>query len=416
MKNKNFIEILAPVGSWPSFYAALSAEADAVYFSSGTFNMRARSATNFSFSDLEKIVKIAKEKKVKTYVTVNTILYDNDLSLMKKTCDAIKNSGANAVIATDIATILYAKSISLPIHASTQLNISNIEAVQFYSQYVETIVLARELTLEQISSICSEILKKKILSPLGSPIKIELFVHGSLCVSIAGKCYMSLAEFNTSANRGKCFQPCRKKYKVFDEETGNSLIIDNEYVMSPKDLCTISFMDKIIHSGVSLLKIEGRGRSPEYVYTTVKTYKQALQAVLSNTFSKEKVSLWLEDLKKVYNRGFWEGGYYLGKKLGQWSASYGSQATRKKSYIGKAKNYFSHKKIAEFLLEAGEIKKGNSILIIGKTTGIIDTKIEQIRDVNGKEITHAKKGEIITFPIDKPMKKNDQLYILYDKT
>jgi len=376
--------------------------------------MRARAAKRFTLDDLPKITKICREKNVKTYITLNVVMYNEDLQLMKKICDTAKKAKIDAVICTDIAAIKYAHSIDLEVHISTQANVSNIEAVKFYSQFADVIVLARELNLNQINEIIKSIKKEKIEGPKGELIKIELFVHGALCVSISGKCYMSLAQYNHSANRGDCLQVCRRSYKVTDEETGDELMIDNKFVMSPKDLCTIGIIDKIIESGVSVFKIEGRGRSPDYVYTTVKVYKEAVDNYFSGTYTKEKIDTWIKELEKVFNRGFWQGGYYLGNKLGEWSGTYGSKSTVEKIYIGKVKNYFARKKIVYLIIETGEIGVGDEILITGPTTGVVKTKVKELY-VNDNHKEKAKKGDLVTVPIQEKVRANDKLFVLNKK-
>lgn len=414
-ENINKIELMAPAGSYEALRAAIQAGADSVYFGIGPLNMRARAANNFTLRDLKKIVTICRRHQIKAYLTLNTIIYDQDLAQVKKICTAAKKAGLTAVICTDITAIAYARSLGLQVHLSTQANISNFGAVKFYAQFADVLVLARELTLPQIKSIVKEIKKHKICGPGGKLVKIELFIHGALCVSIAGKCYMSLATYNHSANRGACLQNCRRAYRVIDDETGDELKIENKYVMSPKDLCTIGCIDKILQAGVTILKIEGRGRSPEYVYTAVKAYREAVDSYLQGTYSSDKIQQWTKALETVFNRGFWHGGYYLGKKLGEWSGSYGSQATKKKIYAGIVKNYFAKPKIAEVNLEAGAIKIGDEILITGPTTGILQTKVNDIfMDIKGKDqpVQKAKKGEHITIPINEKVRPNDKIFVL----
>ena len=414
---KKEIELMAPAGSYEALRAAIQAGADSVYFGIEQLNMRARAANNFTLRDLKKIVNICQQHHVKAYLTLNTIIYDQDLTQMKKICTAAKKAGLTAVICTDIAALAYAHSIGLEVHLSTQANISNLEAVKFYAQFADVLVLARELTLPQIKSIITEIKKQKICGPSGNLVKIELFIHGALCVSIAGKCYMSLATYNYSANRGACLQNCRRAYRVIDDETGDELKIENKYVMSPKDLCTIGCIDQILAAGVKILKIEGRGRSPEYVYTTVKAYREAADSYIQGTYSLDKIKQWTKELEKVFNRGFWQGGYYLGKKLGEWSGSYGSQAIKKKIYVGRVQNYFTKPKIAEIHLEAAGIKIGDEILITGPTTGLIQTKVNSIFiNIKGKDkkVQKAKKGARVTIPIPQKVRPNDKLFILVD--
>lgn len=403
------IEIMSPVGSYESLASAIKAGADSVYFGASRLNMRSRSSANFQIKDLKKIAEICKKNKVKSYLALNTVIYDEDLEEAMDICNAAKKAGITAVIATDISIIQYARIIGLEVHISTQQNVSNTESVKFFSRYAEVIVLARELTLGQIKAINESIIKGNLRAPSRKPVRLELFVHGALCVSIAGKCYMSLGSYNASANRGACLQVCRRKYKVTDEETGEEFVIDNKYVMSPKDLCTIEFLDKILAAGIRVLKIEGRGRSPEYVYTTTKCYREAVESILDKTYSKAKIDSWHKELEKVYNRGFWHGGYYLGNKLGEWSGCYGSKATEEKVYLGYALNYFPKASVGYFKIESDSIKEGDNIMITGPTTGIIKQKISSIK-VNDKEAKSAKKGDLITFKVDEKVRKNDKLY------
>ena len=408
------VEIMAPAGSYESLEAAIKAGEDSVYFGVEQLNMRARASNNFTLNDLKKIANRGNKLGIKTYLTLNTILYDHDIILMKKICDAAKKAGINAVIASDNAAINYANSIGLDVHISTQTNVSNFETVKFYSKFAEVVVLARELTLQQIKNICNEIKKQNICGPSGNLMRIEIFCHGALCVAISGKCYMSLATSNASANRGACLQNCRKSYKVIDEETGDELKIDNKYIMSPKDLCTIGFIDKLLDSGIGVLKIEGRGRSPDYVYAVTKSYREAVDSVLNKTYTKEKINNWNKELEKVYNRGFWQGGYYLGKKLGEWSGGYGSQSKKEKVFVGIARHYFPKTQIGEFILQTGEIELGDEIIITGKTTGIVHQKIESLY-VDEKSASKAKKGEIITIKLNERIRKNDKLYVVTDR-
>lgn len=415
-KEKNKIEITAPVGSWESLRAALQAGADSVYFGVGALNMRARAANNFNISDLKKIVSICRKekKKVKTYLALNIVIYDEELKDAKKICDASKRAGIDAIIASDISVIEYAAKIKMPVHISTQANVSNIAAVRFFSKYADVIVLARELSLDKIKKICDTINKEKIKGPSGELVKIEVFIHGALCVAIAGKCYMSLANYNHSANRGDCLQTCRRKYRVFDDETNQELLIDNQFVMSPKDLCTITVIDKLVAAGPTILKIEGRGRNPEYVFTTVSTYKKALELIKKNEFTDEKKKELLADLETVFNRGFWQGGYYLGEKLGEWSGIYGSNATKNKSFVGTVKNYYPKRSVSATFIETGEIKKDDEILIIGPTTGIIQFKLGDIL-LDDKKTNSAKKNDFITFKVPEKTRKNDKVYVLKKK-
>ena len=403
-------EIMSPAGSFESLNAAIKAGADSVYFGVGKLNMRARSA-NFEYKDLGKIAKICKKNNVKSYLALNTIMYDEDIKLMKRICGKAKKSGIDAVIVSDIAAMAYARSIGLEVHMSTQLNISNIEAVRFFSKYADVIVLARELNLRQIANISKQIKKEKIKGPGGRILKIELFCHGALCVAIAGRCHMSLATYNAPANRGACIQNCRRAYKVVDEETGKELVIDNKYVMSPGDLCTISFLDRIISAGASILKIEGRGRAPEYAYHVTKVHKDAVKSIENKSYTKDKIEKWIKDLERVYNRGFWQGGYYLGKQLGQWSGAFGSKATTKKEYIGKVLNYFNKANVAEIIIESGTLNRGEDIIITGPTTGIVEARAEAM--LNGdKNLESAKKNDRITVKIAERARKNDKVYVV----
>ncbi|MBI4151634.1 U32 family peptidase [Candidatus Woesearchaeota archaeon] len=403
------VEIMAPVGSYEALRAAVATGAQSIYFGIEQLNMRARAANNFTIQDLREIAKICQENKVKTYLTLNTIMYDHDLGLLRTICTAAKESGITAVICSDIAAIHFARSLGLEVHLSTQTNVTNIEAVKFYAQYADVIVLARELTLQQIALICSEIKNQDIRGPKGELVKIEIFAHGALCVAVSGKCYMSLATYNSSANRGACLQNCRRSYKIIDEETGDELVVDNKYIMSPKDLCTIGFIDKILDAGVSVLKIEGRGRAPEYVHTTTKVYVEAVKCYFAGTYTAEKIEGWISELEKVFNRGFWHGGYYLGKQLGEWSGVYGSKATTEKVYLGKVRNYYQKKKIGEFILEAGTVSVGDEIYVMGPTTGVVQTTVQNVM-LNDKNVPLAAKGAIITLPIEERVRENDSLY------
>lgn len=406
-------EIMAPAGSYAALMAAIKAGCDSVYFGIQQLNMRARSSANFTLEDLERIVRICKTNSIKSYLAINTILYDNDLPLMRSICDKAKEVGVTAVIVADIAAMKYARSVGLEVHSSTQLNISNIEEVKFFAQFTDVIVLARELTLQQIKGIIRQIKEKDIRGPSGRLIEIEVFIHGALCVSISGKCYMSLATRNCSANRGACLQTCRAKYRIIDEDSGTELVIDNNYVMSPRDLCTIRFIDKLINAGISVFKIEGRGRSPDYVYKVVRAYREAVEAVEKGTYSEDKVKKWEAELKTVFNRGFWHGGYYLGKKLGEWAGAYGSQATERKELVGVAEHYFSKKQVGQFLLKSGELKVGDKLIITGPTTGVVVSKVKSML-VNDKKREKANKGDVITVPIAEKVRKNDKLYVVKD--
>lgn len=406
--NKTTVEIMSPAGSWESLQAAIQGGANSVYFGIEQLNMRAKSSNNFTLKDLVEIASLCNAKKIKTYITLNTIIYDHDLILMKKIVNAAKQARINAIIASDQAVIGYASSIQMEVHISTQTNITNIETIRFYSHFADVIVLSRELSLFQIKKISKEIEKQKIKGPSGELIQIEIFAHGALCVAVSGKCYMSLHTTNSSANRGACVQNCRKTYTVTDKEDGHQFEIDNEYIMSPKDLCTIGFLDQVLEAGTNILKLEGRGRSPEYVKTTTQCYREAADSYLNGTYTKEKIEKWMTKLKTVYNRGFWDG-YYLGQKLGEWSKTHGSKATKKKMYLGKAKKYFTKLRVAEFDLESFSLNKGDSILITGKTTGVIETIAGEMR-LNDKSVKDVKKGDNFSMKLDNTVRPRDKLY------
>ena len=406
--NREDIEIMAPVGSYESLAAAIQAGANSVYFGIEQLNMRAKSSNNFTTEDLQEIVSICKENNIKSYLTVNTILYDHDLHLMRNIIDIAKKSNISAVIASDQAAINYANSVDVEVHISTQVNVSNIETLKFYAHYADVIVLARELSLKQVKYITDKIKEKKITGPSGKLIKIEIFVHGALCMAVSGKCYLSLHEQNSSANRGACLQTCRKAYTVTEKESGIDFEVDNEYIMSAKDLKTIDFLDKVLDTGVSVLKIEGRGRPPEYVFKVVSAYDQAIKSVIDGSFNRKKIEKWNEKLSEVFNRGFW-GGYLFGRELGEWSEVYGSKATKVKTYIGKGTNYFKNVGVAEFLVESGSLSNGDEILISGPTTGVIEMKIENIH-VKEKPVNKAVKGEYMSVKIDKVIRRSDKLY------
>lgn len=399
---------MAPVGSYESLYAAINAGADAVYFGVEGLNMRARSSVNFTLDDLHKIASICDEHGVKSYLTVNTIIYDGELEKMRSVIDAVANSGISAIIASDIAAISYARSVGVEVHISTQCNITNIEAVKFYAAYADVVVLARELNMEQVAAIHKAIIDEDIRGPRGELVRIEMFCHGALCMAVSGKCYLSLHEMNMSANRGACTQICRRSYEVTDLETGDQLAVDNKYIMSPKDLKTIVFMDRMIKAGVRVFKIEGRARGPEYVGTVVSCYKEALEACLDGTFCREKCEAWDKRLATVFNRGFWDG-YYLGQKLGEWSNIYGSQATERKVYIGKGIKYFSKLGVGEFYTEAGELRVGDKLLITGPTTGAMYVELEEARvDLGAVDV--VPKGVYVSFKVPDKVRPADKLY------
>lgn len=401
---------MAPVGSYESLAAAIQGGADSVYFGIEGLNMRSKSSNNFTIDDLHRIVEICKEKNIKTYLTVNTILYDNDLERMKEIIDAAREADMSAIIASDVAAMLYARSIGVEVHLSTQLNITNVEALKFYGQFADVVVLARELDMEQVHHIYQEIERQQIKGPGGELIRIEMFCHGALCMAVSGKCYLSLHEMKSSANRGACNQICRRSYVVKDKETDIELEVDNQYIMSPKDLKSIHFLNVMIEAGVRVFKIEGRARGPEYVRTVVSAYKEAIEAYCEGTFTEEKIADWDERLKRVFNRGFWDG-YYLGQRLGEWSANYGSEATEKKVYIGKAIKYFGNIQVAEFLMETQSLKKGDKILITGPTTGAVYHTVEEIR-VDLKPVEETVKGERFSIRIEDKIRPADKLFKL----
>jgi len=412
MTDNNNIEIMAPAGSFASLRAAIQGGADSVYFGVEQLNMRAKSTNNFTLDDLPEIVKICSENYIKSYLTVNTIIYDHDLKLMRRVVDTAKGSGVTALIASDQGVINYANTVGVAVHISTQLNVSNIETLKFYAHFADVVVLARELSLRQVASITRAIENEQIKGPSGELMRIEIFAHGALCMAVSGKCYLSLHEQNASANRGACMQPCRISYIVTEKESGNELEIDNEYIMSPKDLRTISFLDKILESGVRVLKLEGRARSPEYVKTVTQCYREAANACQDGTYTIEKIKRWEERLSNVYNRGFWDG-YYLGRKLGEWSDSYGSSAKKRKIFLAKGSNYFSQINVGEFNMQSGDLRIGDDIVVIGPTTGVIESTINELR-VDDKPVDIVKKGEIFSTPIEGPIRKSDKLYKLVE--
>lgn len=406
------VEIMAPAGSYESLMAAIQAGAGSVYFGIEQLNMRARSSNNFTLEDLKNITQIAHSKGVKTYLTVNVVVFDNELDKLHQVIDAAKEAGISAIIASDISAIMYARQVGVEVHISTQVNITNIEAVRFYAQFADVVVLAREMTLDKVAEISRQIIEQNIKGPKGELVKLEMFVHGALCMAVSGKCYLSLHEKSESANRGNCMQSCRRAYIVTDKETGDELEVDNEYIMSPKDLKTIHFLNKLLDAGVSVLKIEGRARSAEYVYTVVECYGEAVDAFFDGTFTEEKIADWDHRLSTVFNRGFWDG-YYLGQRLGEWSANYGSMATQRKIYVGKGLNYFPNLKVAEFKLETGPLKVGDEIYITGPTTGLIKTTVQEIQ-LDRIPVNEAPKGSYISIPVEEKVRKSDKLYKVVD--
>ena len=410
MTRKDF-EVMAPVGSYESLYAALQGGADSVYFGVEGLNMRARSSANFTLEDLKNIVSVCSEKGVKTYLTVNTVIYNQELEKMRQVIDC---AGVTAIIASDLAAILYARSVGVEVHISTQCNVTNFEVVRFFAQYADVIVLAREVVLEQVMEIHRRIVGEDLRGPNGGLIKIEMFAHGALCMAVSGKCYLSLHEKNASANRGACNQICRRAYTVKDRENEVELDIENEYIMSPKDLCTIGFINKMIDAGVRVFKIEGRARSAEYVRTVCECYNEAINAYLDDTYSADKIRIWKKRLATVFNRGFWNG-YYLGQRLGEWSEVYGSKATKKKILLGKVTNYFTNLQVAEFKLESFDLKVGDEILIQGPTTGTIQMKVPEIR-VDLQPVEKVEKGILFSVQVPGKIRRGDKLYKWVDTT
>lgn len=406
--NRSDIEIMAPAGSYESLMAAIQGGADSVYFGAEELNMRAASSANFTLYDLRNIVKICRENRIKSYLTVNVVVFDHEIEQMHRIIDSAVESGVTAIIASDLSVINYAFRSGIGVHLSTQLNITNIEALKFYSQWADVVVLARELNLDQVRNICNMICEQNIRGPGGDKIKIEMFVHGALCMAISGKCYLSLHENNMSANRGKCWQTCRKAYIVTEKESGYQLEIDNDYIMSPKDLCTIGFVDRLIGSGIRVFKIEGRARSPEYVKTVTSCYDEAVKAVSDGSYNDEKISIWRKRLESVFNRGFWDG-YYLGQRLGEWNNRYGSGATKRKVYLGKVTNFFSKLNVAEIKLENGDLKTGETLLITGPTTGVVEHAVDEIR-VDLKVTGKALRGELCSLKVPVVVRRSDKVY------
>lgn len=407
MNRKDF-EIMAPAGSYESLTAAVQGGADSVYFGVEQLNMRAGSSNNFTLDDLRKITSFCREKGLKSYLTVNVVVYDDEIRQMQEIIDAAAESGVSAIIASDLAAINYAFARGVEVHLSTQLNISNTEALRFYSQWADVVVLARELSLDQVKNIYKKILEEDIRGPKGEQVRIEMFAHGALCMAISGKCYLSLHENNASANRGTCYQTCRKQYIVTEKESGYQLEIDNEFIMSPKDLCTVGFIDKMIESGVRVFKIEGRARSAEYVRIVSSCYNEAVSSVIEGNYTPERITIWKERLSTVFNRGFWDG-YYLGQRLGEWNTQYGSSATMRKVYLGKVTNYFTKLGVAEIKLENGDLETGEKILIIGPTTGAVEYTVDEIR-VDLKAARRALKGEYCSIKTPDYLRRSDKVY------
>ncbi|HOE04253.1 MAG TPA: peptidase U32 family protein [Bacteroidales bacterium] len=409
LKN-NEIDLMSPVGSSESLMAAIQAGARSVYFGVGKLNMRSRSTVNFTIDDLHNISDICRENRVNTYLTVNTVIYDEEIDEMHELLRAASRCGISAIIASDVAVMQFARQTGLEVHASTQVNISNTEAVRFFSQWCDVVVLARELNLEQVSRINQNIVSQNICGPSGKPVKTEMFVHGALCMAISGKCYLSLHEYAKSANRGACFQSCRRSYRAIDNESGYELEIDNEYIMSPKDLKTIHFLNKIIDAGVSVLKIEGRARAPEYVKTVTACYREAIDSIAAGTYNEVLIGEWNQRLSTVFNRGFWDG-YYLGQKLGEWSMHYGSAATRTKTHIGRCTNYFAKSKVAEFIIETPDVlRMGNEVMVSGPTTGVVEFVVDEMRVDDGL-VEKCEKGLPFSMKTPEPVRRNDKLYL-----
>jgi len=407
MKRKD-IEIMSPAGSWESLTAAIQGGADSVYFGVEQLNMRARSSHNFTIDDLPRITAICKEHNIKSYLTLNVVMYDNEIGLMKSIVDTAVSSGISAVIASDLSAISYAFEAGIEVHLSTQVNITNTESLRFYSRWADVVVLARELNLDQVRYIYDAIISEGIKGPSGNPVRIEMFSHGALCMAVSGKCYLSLHENNNSANRGNCYQTCRKSYIVTEKESGNELEVDNEYIMSPKDLSTIGFVNKLLDAGIRVLKIEGRARSPEYVKTVTAAYNEAVDAVINGSYTEELINDLTARVATVFNRGFWNG-YYLGQRLGEWSSNYGSSATRRKIYLGKVTNYFSKIGVAEIKLETGALEVSDDILVIGPTTGVVEMKVSGLR-VELDNVDNAEKGSVCSIPVESIVRRSDKVY------
>lgn len=402
-------EIMSPVGSYESLQAAIQGGADAVYFGVGKLNMRSRSAANFTLDDLPRLASIAREAGVRSYLTVNTVVYDEELDEMRLLLQAAKEAGVSAIIASDMAVITAARAMDIEVHISTQCNVSNVEAMRFYAQFADVVVTARELSLRQVADMVKYICRNDIRGPHGNLLQVELFAHGALCMSVSGKCYLSLDTYNHSANRGACLQLCRRQYLVKDLESDLELVVDNKYIMSPKDLCTIGFLDKIVRAGVAVLKIEGRGRSADYVQTVTRCYREAVDAIVAGTYTPERVAEWTERLRTVFNRGFWDG-YYLGRTMGEWSERYGSQATENKVYLGRITNYYPRPRVAEAQLETAErLRPGDRVMVIGATTGVYSGTADELR-LEYDPVPEVKQGDRFSFPTTQPLHRGDKLY------
>ncbi len=402
------IEIMSPVGSYEMLAAAFQGGADSVYFGVGNLNMRSKSSKNFTLDDLENIARMCNERGVKTYITLNTVVYDSELDDMRRVVDAAKKNGITAVIASDFSVIQYAHSQGVEVHISTQSNVTNIEAVKFFSRYADVMVTARELNLTQVKAITQAIEREDIRGPKGERVRIELFAHGALCMAVSGKCYLSLDLLNSSANRGACLQPCRRPYRVTDKDGGLEMKVDNEYIMSPEDLKTVDFLDRILDAGVRVLKIEGRGRNPEYVKKVTATYRKAVNAWFDGNYTQENLEKWNRELGSVYNRGFWDG-YYLGRKLGEWTKEYGNRATKKKIYVGKVTNFFKKIGVAEIKMETHELAKGDEIYVIGPTTGVYEDRVEEMR-LELDPVEQVKKGDVFSLKTKSVLRRNDKVY------
>lgn len=404
---------MAPVGSRESLAAALNAGADAIYFGIEGLNMRSRSSANFTADDMDEIARRCSEKGVKTYLTVNTVIYDNDMELLRKIIDRAHSAGISAIIASDMAAILYARKIGQEVHISTQVNVTNIEAVRFYSQFADVMVLARELNLDQVKAIHDDIEREGLKGPNGEGVRLEMFCHGALCMAVSGKCYLSLHQMNSAANRGACTQICRRAYTVTDKETGDQLEVDNQYIMSPKDLKTIHFLNRMVDAGVRVFKIEGRARGPEYVKEVVGCYSEALEAICAGEWSDEKLAGWEERLGKVFNRGYWDG-YYLGQRLGEWSGKYGSSSTRVKEYVAKGIRYYDRLGVGEFQMESGKLRPGDEVVVTGPTTGALIFKVEELR-LTTEPVEEVKKGDRFSLPVPAKIRASDRLYLWREK-